>query len=204
MYATPLVVAATRAELEPAIPVLDRFEIPYLITGVGMVATAYSLTRALASGRYNYVLNVGIAGSLDQDRALGEVVEVIEDVFSELGAEDNETFLSIDELGFGQGSWAAQSPEGIATLLPQVKGLTVNTVHGCDTSISALLQRHPDAVAESMEGAAVFYVCTMEKVPCIQVRAISNYVEARNRERWDIPSAVKQLNSWLTAFLVVK
>lgn len=201
MHGTPLVVAATRAEIEPTIPLLDRLGIPYLITGVGMVATSYSLARALGSRRFTYVLNVGIAGSFDPDTALGTLLEVVGDSFAELGAEDNYAFLSIADLGFGESKWTARPPEDITVNLPKVSGITVNTVHGCDSSISAVRKRHPEVVTESMEGAAVFYVCTMEKVPCIQVRAISNYVEVRNRERWNIPLAIKQLNDWLSNFL---
>lgn len=201
MRALPLVVAATVAEIEPAIPLLDQWGIPYVITGVGMVATSYSLTQALAREHYDFVLNVGIAGSFDPHLPLGQVLEVIEDSFSEFGAEDDANFLSIEQLGLGKASWARRPVKGVTLSLPQVKGITVNTVHGCEHSIHTLLKRQPQAVTESMEGAAVFYVCTMENIPCLQVRAISNYVEVRNRERWDIPLAIKQLNAWLYDFV---
>jgi futalosine hydrolase len=44
-----------------------------------------------------------------------------------------------------------------------------------------------------MEGAAVFYVCQMEKIPFLQLRAISNRVEKRNRNAWNIPLPLENL-----------
>jgi futalosine hydrolase len=51
-----------------------------------------------------------------------------------------------------------------------------------------------------MEGAAVFYVAQQEKIPALQIRAISNLVEKRNKDNWDIPLAIKNLNEWLILF----
>ena len=45
-----------------------------------------------------------------------------------------------------------------------------------------------------MEGAAVFKVCKEMKVPCIQIRSISNKVERRNKENWDLDLAISNLN----------
>jgi len=48
-----------------------------------------------------------------------------------------------------------------------------------------------------MEGAAFFYVCQLQKIPHIQIRSISNYVEPRNRANWNISLAIKNLNEVL-------
>jgi futalosine hydrolase len=45
-----------------------------------------------------------------------------------------------------------------------------------------------------MEGAAVFMVCQHFNIQCIQVRSVSNYVESRNKNNWNIPLAVKNLS----------
>jgi len=46
-----------------------------------------------------------------------------------------------------------------------------------------------------MEGAAFFYACLLEGITCTQIRTISNKVEKRNKDNWDIPLAVKNLCS---------
>ncbi|RFZ93048.1 futalosine hydrolase [Mucilaginibacter conchicola] len=166
-----------------------------LITGVGMVATAYALGRELATNQYDLAINLGIAGSFDRNIALGDVVEITEDNLAELGAEDDEKFLPIAEMGFGKSAFGATKPlEELVDLgLKKCSAVTVNTVHGNEASIQKLQQRLKIQI-ESMEGAAFFYACSEAKVACIQVRSVSNYVEKRNRDAWQIGPAIKNLN----------
>jgi len=173
-----------------------------LITGVGMVATAFALGRHLATNQYDLVINLGIAGSFDRNIALGDLVEVVEDHLSELGAEDDEAFLPIETLGFGESVFKTDTRLKTYTdiNLKQVTAITVNTVHGHEPSIKKLTGRIQPQL-ESMEGAAFFYACKQAGVPCLQIRAVSNYVEKRNRDAWQIGLAIKNLNSFAVSFL---
>ena len=45
-----------------------------------------------------------------------------------------------------------------------------------------------------MEGATVFKVCEEMKIPCIQIRSISNKIEKRNQENWNLDLAISNLN----------
>jgi futalosine hydrolase len=183
-----------------------KFEISLLITGVGMVATAFALGRHLSSNKYDLVLNLGIAGSFDRYIALGDVVEITEDTFAELGAEDDADFLSIDQMGFGEGRfYPSKKLIDLYNLfntfnLKQATAITVNTVHGNEASIKKITERLNPQV-ESMEGAAFFYACKQMDAPCLQIRAVSNYVEKRNRESWNIGLAIKNLNTFAIEFL---
>jgi len=171
--------------------------IEILVTGVGMVATAFSLGKHLAINQYDLAINLGIAGSFDRSIDLGEVVEVVEDSFSELGAEDDEEFLSIEKLGFGGSGFKPSArlyDYGVANIR-QVSAITVNTVHGNDASIQKLGYRISPQL-ESMEGAAFFYACQQAGLPCLQIRTVSNYVEKRNRDTWQVGLAIKNLNSF--------
>ena len=44
-------------------------------------------------------------------------------------------------------------------------------------------------------------VCLLEKVNFVHIRAISNYVEPRNKEGWDIPLALDNLSEFLVKLL---
>jgi len=78
--------------------------------------------------------------------------------------------------------------------LKQVTGITSNTIHGEINSILQIKELfHPDI--ETMGGAAFLYGCLFEKIPCAQVRAISNFVEERDKSRWNIPLAVQNLTT---------
>ncbi len=204
LHTKPLVVVATHAEIAPGIPLLDEHQIPYVITGVGMVATVYALTKALQRHTPSYVLNLGIAGSLSDKLSIGSVVEVVQDTLFELGAENEDDFIPIEQLGFGISSWTSISPGPMHTTLDKVEGITVNKVHGNKRAIQQVHKRLPHICTESMEGAAVFYVCHEENMPCIQVRSISNFVGSRNKSTWNIPLAVQNLHEWLTDFLKLR
>jgi len=204
-----LIVAATRAELAGLISsnnlpdgnFITTHGFDVLVTGVGMTATAFALGQRL-SAIYELVINLGIAGCYDRQIPLGSILNVVSDEFSELGAESKEDFLTIDELGFGKSLYHSKYNRSDATLtnLPKVKGITVNKVHGNKESITAITQRL-NPVTESMEGAAVFYSCSLLNIDCLQIRSISNYVEERNRDNWKIGLAIKQLNDWAIEFL---
>lgn len=163
-----------------------------------MTATAFAMGRELSCEKYDLAINAGIAGSFDRALKLAEVVMVNVDCFSEMGAEEGENFLSIDELGFGKTSIRPAFPfdHQYTSPLSKARAITVNRVHGNDESIyETVLRLNPQI--ESMEGAAFFYSCNQLALPCIQLRAVSNYVERRNRQSWNIPLAVSNLNETL-------
>lgn len=219
-----LIVAATESEVEPLISELRitnyDFEehgqivtrkseivninqnLSILVTNVGMVATAFALGKHLAANQYDLAVNLGVAGAFDRNIELGEVLEITQDTFAELGAEDGDEFITIDELGFGTGTFApsAKLSDFGNIRLKTATAITVNTVNGNEASIKKIIARLNPQL-ESMEGAAFFYACNQMNVPCIQIRAVSNYVEKRNRDNWKIGPAIKNLNTFAIEFL---
>jgi futalosine hydrolase len=222
-----LLVAATAAEIAPLVSALTpstqalpataasleaqrrlaayshaAHAVDVLTTGVGMVATAVWCSQALAGGDYDAALSLGVCGSFRRDLTAGTVVHVTTDRLAELGAEDDDRFLTIHEMGllgesdfpYRAGRLANVAPPNSDTLaaLPAVSGITVNTVHGNDRSIARVVERF-DPDVESMEGAAFIYSCLAAGVPFAQVRAVSNVVEKRNRAAWDLPGAIRRL-----------
>ena len=201
-----LIIAATPGEIAPALaqPYRGAHRVEFLVTGVGMAATAYHLGRALALQQPDLLLNVGVCGSFDRNRTLGDVGRVSRDSFAELGAEDGEAFIEGEVLGFGPSVFTERIEGHFPALerLPSVVGITVNTVHGHPPSIERVAARRSPEV-ESMEGAAVFYAGSQANVQCVQVRALSNYVERRQRDNWQLEKAIANLNHWLIEFLTV-
>jgi futalosine hydrolase len=213
-----LLVAATAGELAPIAnrlqplatpsPQLTTYingdhQIDILTTGVGMVATAVSCTRALLQREYHLALNAGVCGAFDPGLAPPAVVHVVSERMPELGAEDGDAFLSIhdlqllavDEFPFHNGELVNLAPPDNEALraLPAVTAVTVNTVHGSESSIARLLERITPQV-ETMEGAAFMYACLVHGLPFAEIRAVSNRVERRNRASWKMTEAVAALN----------
>ena len=212
-----LVVAATSPEIDPFVAGLRYrsdgdsgvtaytrlgHDVDVLTTGVGMVATAAWCSHVLGRCEYDMALNLGVCGSFDRALAPGTVVHVVTDGMPELGAEDDEAFLSVQELKLPGGSEfpfrdgrlmnVAPPSNAVLNRLPAVHGITVNTVHGNDASIAAIVRRC-DPQVESMEGAAFMYACLIQQRPFAQVRAVSNVVEKRNRGAWKLDEAIGAL-----------
>ena len=217
-----LMVAATQMEVKMLV---DMFEpvaekslilktyklhantIDVLVAGIGPTFTAFHLTNALHDKKYDLVLNFGIAGSLTRELSVGDVVNVVSDEFADLGIEDGENFKTLFDAGFVNvndfpfENGVLRAPDLLRwPLLKKVCGITVNTSHGSKHSIDTLKYRFPMHV-ESMEGAAVFYVCKWMGVEFAQIRSISNHVEVRDVSKWDIPQALENLNSVLIEIL---
>lgn len=190
----------------------DRLKIDALVTGIGMVATAYHLTKHLCNQTYNMVLQAGVGGSFNRNINLGDLVNVVSDCFIELGTftEKFETVFDLNlynknEAPFLEGFLHPSTPIGLLKTLPQVKAITVNQITGNSAQISYLeqifnqLNYHP--TIESMEGAAAFYVCSSLQTPIYQVRAISNYVEPRNRNNWQLDHAFASIHQFLERWI---
>lgn len=182
----------------------DNLDVKVLITGVGMVQTAFALGQMLARHRFDLAVNAGVAGAFDRSLELGDVVNVTSERFGDLGVEEADgSFTDLHQLGLiepdqppFQNGQLVNPTSGDVDFLPKRDGLTVNKVHGHSASIEAVQKKY-DAAVESMEGAAFFYACLSAKVNFLELRAISNYVEPRNREAWNLPLAIENLNKVL-------
>lgn len=175
------------------------------ISGVGQMATAFSLGLLIAKYEPDFVLNVGIAGSFDTTIALGKVIGIRSEVFGDLGIDNHGIFEDVFESGLiDRNIFPFDNKELINhhTNLPFgndlnfYRSLTVNTVSGSNDLIKKRIEKY-NCQVESMEGAAVHYCCLLSGMPFLQIRSISNYVEPRNRENWNMDLAILNLNNYV-------
>ncbi|HMT29784.1 MAG TPA: futalosine hydrolase [Bacteroidia bacterium] len=188
-----------------------KHEIDLLITGPGITATAYQLTKALITKKYDLAINIGICGSFDAHLKPVRLVNIITDQFGDFGAENGDKNLDVFEIGlvkqndppFRNGKLTVKPLKQLKCLkaIRNAEAITVQRVHGSDQSIRKAHKKFGNVV-ESMEGAAFFYVCLKEKVACIQVRAISNMVEKRNKKNWKIRESVDALEGFTGLMLM--
>ncbi len=216
------IVAATLFEIEPTRQFLaDNFHsedqlkfikgettVQLLITGVGTTATAFALGQYLGQVKTNLLINAGIAGSFSQNYQIGDVLLVERDRFGDLGVEDADgRFIDVYELEMPapntppyQNGWLVNPAAREQKFLPNVSAITVQKVHGSADSIAKITDKYP-ADLESMEGAAVHYAALMTGTPFFQIRSISNFVEPRNKNNWDIGKAIAALNQVLQGMI---
>lgn len=211
-----LYVTATAIEAESmkrilhTIPVpeaIRNFEINFLVTGVGSVATAWVLKQWISTnGKPDLAINAGIAGSFKDEIRVGETVLVHSDCFADAGIEDGQNYITLFEAGFlGENEFPYKKGilnadafyfDRLKSLLKTVNAITVNTSTGSESTRERLVKKfNPDI--ESMEGATFFYICIRENIPFLALRAISNIVEKRNKDNWNITLALDNLSAKL-------
>ncbi|MEO7800474.1 MAG: futalosine hydrolase [Ginsengibacter sp.] len=172
-----------------------------LITGVGLPNAMYQLTRAILLTNYDFVIQAGIAGAADKLN-LGTVVMINEDTFADAGIYENGTFSTFFDSGFADkddfpftNGWLRNDNLPELGML-HCRSVTVNTITD-EKAIINYQNKRFNAAVESMEGAALHYVCLMNKVPFLQVRSISNMVGERDKSKWQMSTAINNLNEAL-------
>lgn len=198
-----LIIAATQGEIDPVKEAVSKSGvskyIEFLVTGPGMIATAFSMGQEIKDGTFDLLINIGLCGSFKREIAIGSTVNIFEDRILDFGAEDHDSFLPFENLGipgYDEKTFSSvmnSTFEKVLTELPSVKGITVNLVHGNEESIRRVIGKHSVDV-ESMEGAAFFYSAKRLNIKSLQIRAVSNFVEPRKREAWNIPLAMENLS----------
>jgi futalosine hydrolase len=180
-----------------------KMNIELLVTGVGAVATAWKMSKWLSLNEHPcLVINAGIAGSFNPDIKIGDVVMPIFDCFADAGVEDGDNFFTLSEAGIVLGNdfpfkndfiYCDNSYcKNLEPVVKPVRAITVNTATGSEATKERLMSKF-DADIETMEGAAFFYVASLEKIPFIAVRSISNMVERRDKTKWNIPLVLNNL-----------
>ena len=198
------VLVVTAVDAERAVIASGAYE--SAVVGVGAAAAAAGTARLLtlaevAGAPYDLVVSAGVGGAFPGRAEIGDVVVGTASVAADLGAESPTGFISMDELGFGIGSLPAKP---VRLGVPAISGviLTVSTVTGTSLTTAELATRHPDAVAEAMEGFGVAVAAAQAGVAFAEVRAISNLIGPRDRGAWRLEEALAGLAKAITTMAV--
>ncbi|GAA1979896.1 futalosine hydrolase [Catenulispora subtropica] len=197
-----LLAAAVEAEREA----LQRraHGLTVIVTGAGPAAAATGAAWVLATEPYELAVSVGIGGGFAPRAPIGSVAVSTRVAAADLGADSPGGFLPVEDLGFaprvdqpderwGKRIATALGEAGLTVVTGAV--LTVSTATGTAERAAQLLERHPDAAAEAMEGFGVASAATMAELPFVEIRAISNAVGPRDREAWRIGEALEVLTT---------
>jgi futalosine hydrolase len=201
-----LLIAATATEIGPFTAANSRVDT--LITGVGVPAAIYHLQKRIHQLDYDFIIQAGIAGCFSNEMALGQVVLVKQDCFADLGMEEKENYTPIFNTAFADkdgfpftDGWLMNANDNLKNIdLPKTKAITVNKVSDSELQKQQFIQTF-NADIETMEGAALHYVCLQENIPFLQIRSISNHVGERDKTKWKIKEAIQNLNKELEVLI---
>jgi futalosine hydrolase len=206
-----LLCASTEFEIRPTIDFIreqNAQNVNVLITGIGMVATTYSLSKTILSKRPDFIFQAGVAGCLDKKLPLTKIVLVENENIGDLGVEENGTFKTLFDLNLLEKNFFPWKEAKLSNNIEQLKssGLTIVdgvTVNEITTSRDRTVYYRDglNASVESMEGAALHYVALQEKIPFLQIRSLSNFVGERDKSKWVMDVAIDNLNVELKRLL---
>ncbi|SHK75246.1 futalosine hydrolase [Fibrobacter sp. UWB12] len=187
-----------------------------VVLGVGSLQfstnLAVLLSRFAAEGPFTHVVQAGICGAYPgRGLNIGDVVRVDSERVGDLGVVERDgTFVpwhkvcndsenaqnSISALVYESSSLRGV-PDGLAKL-KSVAGLTVNCCTGTAAMASERVENF-NVDVESMEGAACFSICHAFGMPCLEIRAVSNFATDRDKSTWRIPDALSALRTVLSS-----
>src|SRR5688500_7265227 len=211
-----LLVAATVMEISPFLSwyrdaknsLADDLNIDIRITGIGLTASTYSICRQIQIRRPDLIIQAGIGGCFDQSIPLGSVMAIKQEAIGDQAVIEAGKMKTLFDLGLVPGNqfpfsngWLINK-SGILkkTKLKKVKGITTNEITTAKQRIK-LYRENFDPAIESLEGAALHYVCLVEKIQFLQVRSVSNYIGERNKKNWNMKDSIVNLNKELTGLL---
>jgi futalosine hydrolase len=159
----------------------SRPDVRRLVTGVGPVEAACTVSAALAQADYSLVVNAGIAGTIDDAIAIGDAAIVAGERFEQtlengrpIELPDGEAI--VDDVFSDPTLVARLRADGF----PIVRGITVSRITTTEETASRYARL--GAQVESMEGFAVLRAAQLAGVRAIELRAISNRCGAPKRD----------------------
>ncbi len=187
----------------------QRITLQFHQSGVGMLASSVALTKLVMEEKPDLIIQAGIAGSFDPTLALGSLVVIKDETLGDMGVEEEGKWKDLFDLKLEKSSYPPFEkrklpnpwlPQYNLLNLPEVNAITINTISTDKERMLQLMKKYAP-VTESMEGAALHYICRQNNVRFIQIRAISNYVGERNKAHWKIKESITALNHALITYV---
>lgn len=212
-----IITAATNTEWMPTFQKINpkyatnnkHFSVGFHESGVGMLASSVSLMKMFAQETPTLIIQVGIAGCFDKKIPLGKVFAVKDDFVGDLGVVEKKVWKDVFDLKLDKPNDPPYEKKSLPNPwlkqynllnIPTKKSVSVNTVTTHKDQIELFTNKYK-ATLESMEGAALHYMGRDLFIPFIQLRAVSNYIGERDKNKWKIHEAIFNLNETLLAYL---
>jgi len=183
------------------------------VSGMGKVNAAHGATLLLTQFKPEALLVFGIGGAYPSSGAhIGDIALAKEEIAGDEGVLTRDGFKDAEYIGIPLLKTATSvmystypasenlMKRSLKSLLARQDGgrgaihvgsfITLSTCTGTTARARELEERH-HGLCENMEGAAAAQVAELHGIPWLEVRGISNLVEDRDLEKWDIPRAAQ-------------
>lgn len=192
----------------------------FVISGIGTSNASAASAVAAQLFAPDLIISTGCAGAYPgYGLKIGDLAVATTEVFADEGVVTPEGWQSLEHIGIpllerkgtryfneiplspAANAAAAEIAEQIG-IAPIAAGrfLTVASCSGTNARGTELKARF-GGICENMEGAAVALMATRYDIECLELRGISNYVEDRDRTRWDLSLAAANSQRFLANFI---
>lgn len=178
--------------------------------GVGKVNAAHTVTLILENYDIDFLILFGIAGAYAGSALkVGDVAVAERENYGEEGVLTNEGWKPMEVISpLLKSEKEYYNTFSIDRELSQLavrtsRDMGFNATSGSFVTVSQcsgtresgeILRKRFNGICENMEGAAVTHICTLYGLPMLEIRGISNIIEERNLNKWNIPLAVSNCN----------
>lgn len=190
---------------------LEGHNVSLCVGGMGKVNAAHAATLLLSEFQPDALVVFGIGGAYPSSgAAVGDIAIAKEEIAGDEGVMTLDGFRDTEYIGIPLIKTAASTlyttyPASDSLLKHVLQAIvsgeqtqsikahlgsfvTLSTCTGTTSRAQELESRY-HALCENMEGAAAVQVAELHGVPWVEIRGISNIVEDRFTEKWNIPLA---------------
>ena len=177
-------------------------------SGIGKVEAAYTTSVLLSAYKCFSIINVGSAGGLLEQQEIGDIVISDETLYHDFILDYDNPKNGNEERIFKPDKLMVKR---VLELLEQhqIKYWVGQTVSG-DAFISSqdqvdyLHEHFPSAICADMEGAAIGHICTINRVPFMLIRSLSDVcLRENNQEHFEqFLSHASKMSAQITEYLV--
>lgn len=176
--------------------------------GVGKVNAAHSATLVLENYSVDILVLFGIGGGYSGE--VGDIVVAESESYGEEGVLTKDGWRSMESMslpllkdGRDYYNTFPMDTNLVQRTIKALKDAGFNVSSGNFVTVSQcsgtresgeMMKKRFKGICENMEGAAVAHICTMYRVPMIEVRGISNIIQDRDTKKWNIKKAASNCN----------
>lgn len=212
-------VRQTTSAFEYAEGTIGTLHVTLCAGGVGKINAAAAAATLIERQRPRLVINTGCAGAYPgSGLSVGNLAVASNEILGDEGVQTaggwkDLRFMELASFVRGKRSYhneiplskhaaekAMQLADYYGVFLMRGRFVTVSTCSGTRQRGESL-SLHFNAIAESMEGAAVAQICARSGVDCLEIRGISNMVVDRDMNAWDIPRAAESAQRFVLKYL---
>ncbi len=192
---------------------LSGHDVLLLNSGLGKVNAAHSATCLIENYPVKGVINIGVGGAYPgSGLKIGDVAIASKEIYGDEGVITSKGWDSLKKIGIplvldGKKKYFNEFLLNNSLLIKSAQPVTKSgpfiTVSSTTGTLKRAieLEKRFDAICENMEGAAIAQVCTIYKIPMLEIRGISNKVGERDKRKWDLGLASENCQKLLLKLL---